>query len=189
MAKEWRHFIVQLSQQTEGRLDHIAYGWIYHQLRWMSKGGLTRDLRGVPTPFSVQVPDEKSWNALQELTPEIGTAQERMNWHSLTLPLLARPEIGLSLRVQQRLLAPVAENQEAISRLWYERRRLITDAIVAAAEEKGEQVQDPESEAKVSSLVAQLERRHRRTYRDEPSPWWEIVERSRDAEAAADVTF
>lgn len=190
MAKEWRLFIVRLSQQTEGRLDHIAYGWIYHQLRWMSKTGLTRDLKGLPTPFSLQVPDEQSWNALLDLTPEIGTEQERANWHSLTLPLLARPEIGLSLRVQERLLAPVEGNQEAIARLWHERRRLITDAIVAAAEEKGEHVQDPESEAKVAKLVTALERRHRRTYRDTLSRWWQVVERSREDEMdSADLPF
>jgi hypothetical protein len=190
LAKEWRKFIVRLSQQTEGRLDHIAYGWIYHQLRWMSKTGLTRDLEGVPTPFSVQVPDEESWEALLRQSPEIGTPEEASNWHSLTLPLLARPEIGLSLRVQERLLAPVKGDQEAISRLWHERRRLITDAIVAAAEEKGEHVHDPESEAKVAQLVTAFELRHRRTYRESPSRWWEIVEKPREEEAdAEDMPF
>lgn len=189
MAKEWRQFIVRLSQQTEGRLDHIAYGWIYHLLRWMSKAGLVRDLKGIPAPFSVQIPNEQSWDALLALTPEVGTEQERANWHSLTLPLLARPEIGLSLHVQEKLLAPIEGNQEAITRLWHERRRLITDAIVAAAEEKGDHVQDPESEAKVALMVTALERRHRRTYRDTPSRWWEIVERSREEGLPVDVPF
>lgn len=177
LNREWRKFVVSLSQQTEERLDHIAYGWIYHQLRWMSKDGFYRDLEGLPAPLSVAIYDDAVWDVLLNIPPEVGTQEEKDNWHTLTLPLLARPEIGLSQRVQGKLLALVANNKKAIARLRDQRRRLITDAILAAADEKGATVPTAESEGKVDELIKEIEGRYLRTYKGRRSRWATLVEK------------
>jgi hypothetical protein len=177
LNREWRKFVVSLSQQTEERLDHIAYGWIYHQLRWMSKDGLYRNLADLPAPLSVSSYDDAAWEQLLSIPPEIGSLEDRENWRTLTLPLLARPEIGLSQRVQGKLLALVKDNRKAVVRLRDQRRRLITDAILAAADEKGATVPIAESEGKVDDLIKEIEGRYLRTYKGRRSQWASIVEK------------
>jgi hypothetical protein len=177
-ARDWRRFILDLPQYTESRLDRIAYAWIYYQLRWLSKNGELGSLEGVPGPLSEHFNEDDSWNALLEKQPEIGTSTEKSEWHCVTLPLLAPPEIGLSTRVQERLLRPVQGDPEAIAHLSEQRRRFITGAIVTAAEDKHLTAENAEDEGRVEDIIAAFEARHQRTYKDKHSPWWDIVEQA-----------
>ena len=55
-----------------------------------------------------------------------------------------------------------------------QRRRLVTDAIIAAAEEEGHRAEDAENEKRVDRIVGVFEEQHRRIH-GEPSPWRKTV--------------
>ena len=103
------------------------------------------------------------------------------DWRTQTLPLLARPELGLPRDVQRRLLRFVDSDADSQDRsrqrdwLKAQRRRLVTDAIIAAEEEEGRRAEDAENEERVSRIVWGFEQQHRKTY-GEHSPWWTTVE-------------
>jgi len=126
--------------------------------------------------MSQEFNESGSWKKLLTEKPEIGTELEREDWRFQTLPLLARPELGLSPDVQARFLKAVEGNREIVTRLRNERRRLITDAILTAAEEKGIIAQNAEAESRVEDLIKEIEARYQRTYKGRHSRWWEIVE-------------
>jgi hypothetical protein len=169
-TKDWRNFIHDLSGNAELRLERIAYAWIYYQLKWMLKD-LDSDLN-IPDPFKAQVNEEPSWKNLLKLVPETGT--EKQFWRTRRLPLLARPELGLPRHVQQFVL----ENVRSIDTEWLrdQRRRRITDAIIAAAYQGNASAEGAENQ-KLASRVADLfEERHQKI-EGLPSPWWNRVEK------------
>ena len=192
-TREWRDFIHKLSGNTELRLQRIAYGWIYHQLRWMSKGSLAPDsatgstpsgsgkIDGLRKPFSAEFNEPDSWSELLSQEPETGTDVEISRWKSRTLPLMARPELGLPVEVQQYLLKQPLE----IPWLRDQRVRLVTDAIVAAGYLKGSPPKDAEVEERVKRATNVFEERHRKTY-NEHSPWETAVGVSARSEPALD---
>jgi hypothetical protein len=169
-AKEWDGFIRQLNILVEPseRLDRIAYGWIYHHLE-----GLGSELNLVPKPLSKPFSMEDAWHILLECDPPNGTPQERAHWKTRTLPLLARPELGLSVYVHRELLQFVREPQD-LAWLWDQRRRLVTDAILAADEVTviNREAYDHE---RVEDAIKLFERRHYNIY-NETSAWQVVVE-------------
>ena len=56
-----------------------------------------------------------------------------------------------------------------------QRRRLVTDAIIAAGEEEGRPAENAENERRVDGIVKELEKQHKKVHED-VSPWWKVVE-------------
>jgi hypothetical protein len=89
---------------------------------------------------------------------------------------MARPELGMSSALQTKLLARVQKPAQ-IQWLREQRRNLITDAILAAAQQKNKDpIENPENTKTQDRLAAILEERYKRV-RGEPSPWSQTIER------------
>jgi hypothetical protein len=174
-TKEWRDFIHGLSGDKTLLLERIAYAWIYYQLKWMRK-----DLRserpkawqGLPAPLDKGFNEEKTWARLLSFEPETGT--EAKFWRQRTLPLLARPELGLPVEVQHRLLT---QADAGMDRDWLrdQRRRRVTDAIIAAADQRGVRAEGAENQMQAEQVVEVFDARHKKIHGAD-SPWWKHVE-------------
>ena len=185
-SHEWREFVRTIQDSPDYRLDRIAYAWIFHQLDW-----LDADMNGAPHPAQTAEISPKHWDLLLNAKPDArnGTTQGGVrshawrshDWRTQTLPLLARPEIGLDPKIQRKLLNFIESERDPhireVRREWLkdQRRRLVTDAIVAAEEQEGRRAEDAESEKRVEGIVDGFEEQHRKTY-DGSSPWWTTVE-------------
>ena len=170
LTRGWSDFLNKLPATTEQRLDRVAYGWVYHHLKW-----LDADLQDVPDPF-VDDFNTAGWPLLLSRHPGRGTVDERVRWGTRTLPLLARPEIGLSVDVQQLLLAPLkGADDDTAFWLYDQRRRLVTDAIIAAADEAALPAKDPEDQSRVERAIGVFERRHRDIYKVD-SLWHQTID-------------
>lgn len=167
-ASEWSKFVQVLHASSKDRAERIVYAWIYYQLSWLGA-----DLGGLPNPLKASY-SLKSMTALVARAPR-GSKEESQRWRQQTLPLLARPELGLVRPIQEALLKSVKGDSDAARWLWDQRRRLVTDAILAAADEVGITVKDAEDQPRVDSAIESFERRHQRIYK-EPSPWDVAVE-------------
>ena len=179
-SHKWRKFVRNLQASPEQRLDRIAYAWIFYQLEWLGVA-----MRGVPSPLRTKTIGDSQWKKLLEIDPPKDQDGKRESWRSQdwrteTLPLLARPEIGLPPRLQERLLEALESKGDSRvqerRREWLkaQRRRLITDAIIAAEEEEGRRAEDAENEKRVDRIVSVFEEQHLRTH-GEPSPWRRTV--------------
>jgi hypothetical protein len=174
-TKEWRTFIHDLAGNATLRLERIAYAWIYYQLRWMSGDEAFKKMaKKLPPPTSEDFNQEQSWSLLLSLEPKIGSKTENAKWKKRYLPLMARPELGLPVPVQKRLLKPVNEGSD-IDWLWDQRRRLVTDAILAAAESSGVIAKDAENQRRANIAAESFETRHKKIY-NSASPWQRKVE-------------
>ena len=190
-TKEWHKFIAELSGNAESRRERIVYAWIYYQNCWLSNGDPEHRMADVPNPFDKSFNTEQSWKKLLSLVPETGNKYEKSRWKTETLPLLARPELGLPMEVQKRLLNPTTTGRLDKVRLKELRRRLVTDAIVTAAEAVGAEARDAENEERVDKAIEAFEKRHRtqrteargksrRRGRDDSayaSPWYTTIEK------------
>ena len=127
-ASEWAEFIKGLGTESKDLRDRIAYGWIYHQLHWF---GTMPDV--IAKPKDADLEKDEVWTALlgQEPPKDTDLSLGENRWKRRTLPLLARPELGFTRKVQEHLLlaAPVEQSKSDLIR---ERRRLIRDAFDAA---------------------------------------------------------
>jgi hypothetical protein len=128
-ASEWAEFIKGLGTESKDLRDRIAYGWIYHQLKWFGKVP-----NEVANPVVANLDNEEVWKALLDQEPpkdtDLSLGEDR--WRRRTLPLLSRPELGFTPKVQERLL-DAATVEQSKADLIGERRRLIRDAFDAAA--------------------------------------------------------
>ena len=174
-SHEWRDFVRGFQARQEERVERVAYAWIFYQLKWLQVG-----TNGAPSPLDAEprIDDHaKHWEHLLKVVPRA----VNQTWWTQTLPLLARPELGLHPNVQRRLLRVVgsgAGSQDGNrQRQWLkaQRRRLVTDAIIAAEEEEGGRAQDAENEERVDRIVREFEQQHLNTH-GKPSPWREAVE-------------
>ena len=184
-SHEWREFVRTIQDGTEHKLDRIAYAWIFHQLKW-----LHADMSGAPSPPQIADIPRKHWDLLLDVEPPVrnDTTQEGLrsqDWRTQTLPLLARPEIELDPNIQQQLLKFIESESDPqikkVRREWLkeQRRRLVTDAIIAAGEQEGSRAENAEDEERVGRIVEGFEKQHRKTY-DKDSPWWTMVETPAD---------
>jgi hypothetical protein len=174
-SKDWRDFIHDLSRKSEYRLERIAYAWIYYQLKWMGSEGGSQQLKGLPEPLNDKFNNKRSWDTLLAQMPETGTPRDKKLWHTWRLPLMARPELGLKHEVQQRLLSFVSTDED-IKWLKDQRRRLITDAILAAADQVGASAVDAENQER-ADRIADVFDRHYRAIEGKESPWYMKIER------------
>ena len=179
-SHEWRKVVRTIQDNREHRVDRIAYAWIFQQLEW-----LHADLNGLPGPAQTANNSPEHWDLLLDVKPKPSedTTHEGVrvqDWRTQTLPLLARPEIGLNPEAQRKLLKFVeSERNPQIKkgqREWLkdQRRRLVTDAIIAAGEQEGIREKNAEDEERVQKIVEGFDRQHK------ASPWCEVVEEPRD---------
>ena len=174
-SHKWREFVREFQARQEERVERVAYAWIFYQLKWLEVG-----TNGAPSPLDAEprIDDHaEHWEPLLKVVPEA----KGQTWWTQTLPLLARPELGLHPDVQRLLLRVVGSGAGSQvgnrQRQWLkaQRRRLVTDAIIAAEEEEGGRAQDAENEERVDRIVRVFEKQHLNTH-GEPSPWQEAVE-------------
>ena len=177
----WREFVRTFRDSPEKRVERIAYAWIFYQLEWL---GLRPETSGAPSPLKTEDP-EKHWKRLLDVIPVLVEDRKSkfwktQDWWTRTLPLLARPEIGLPPDVQRRLLnfvSPDASRQDSSElREWLknQRRRLVTDAIIAGGEEEGRPAENPEDTEKVDRIVRKLDEQYLATHSS--SPWQDWIE-------------
>ena len=175
-SHEWREFVRRF-QAMEQEVDRIAYAWIFYQLDWLQVG-----TNGAPPPLETEYLINDHWEQLLRVNQ---SWDEGEGWRTRTLPLLARPEVGLPPIVQSYLLLFASSDADSQDRsrqrewLRAQRRRLVTDAIIAAEEEEGRRAEDAENEERVGRIVEGFEAQHRKTHGEE-SPWWTRVERQPD---------
>ena len=143
----------------------------------------------MPSPLTIKdIPDDH-WEKLLTVIPPKGNDRDRepwtsQDWRTQTLPLLARPEIGLPPNVQRQLLRFVDSGTDPhVRRMqceWLDdqRKRLITDAIIAAGEEEGRRAENAENTARVEHIVVALNGQYLAAH-DNDSPWLEIVNGAR----------
>lgn len=176
-SREWRDFIHGLQENPDYRRERIAYAWIYYQLNWLRRDQNSKPLRGLPHPLDAHFADNSAGNLWQKLLkrkPETGSEQK---YWARRMQRLAIPELGIPVEVQRALL----ENVHADDVKWLreQRRRFITDAIVAAADQANGRAEGAEDEGRVSRIIMEFEMRHRNNNENmdgSPSPWWEKVE-------------
>lgn len=169
-AGEWAAFIRELAGEARDRRDRMAYGWLYYQLRWLGA-----PLAQVDDPARANLEDIDVWKRLLAKEPPADTDVRlgKDRWRRRTLPLLARPEIGFTPKVQKRLLG-AASTQQSSKGLMDERRRLVRDAFDAAAVEKGENTSGgAEEEARVDAVLAAVDLQYSR------APWYDFIKKLR----------
>ena len=180
-SHEWREVVRNIQSSPEERLERIAYAWIFYQAQWLV--GDFGDVRG---PLETTKISSADWELLLnvELPKSLirgGNATKFQDWHTQTLPLLARPEIGLPPTLQKILLSrvdggtSVEGRRKQLEWLKDQRRRLVTDAIIAAGEEEGRRAENAENAERVKYIVNRIETQHLEVH-GEWSPWWKIVE-------------
>ena len=179
-SHKWREFVRKFQGRQEERVERIAYAWIFYQLEWLGVGA-----KDAPSPLDAEhlIDDSADhWKRLLWVDP---VEAEGQTWWTQTLPLLARPELGLHPDVQGRLLQVVTSGAGSQDRdrqrqwLKAQRRRLVTDAIIAAEEEEGRRAEDAENEGRVDRIVGVFEEQHLRIH-GEPSPWRKMVDEPAD---------
>ena len=178
-SHEWRQFVRVFQADSAEKLKRVAYAWIHYQLTWLSCA-----MNDVPSPFATGTFDDSHWDKLLAVRPEgdndtkHGPRRSR-DWPTQTLPLLARPEIGLPPEVQSQLLSFIDSNDSKDGqkqREWLrdQRKRLVTDAIIAAGEEEGRPAKDAENTERVDRIVERLNDQYLADH-GKVSPWVEIV--------------
>jgi hypothetical protein len=96
-------------------------------------------------------------------------------WRNETIPLLARPELGFPPEVQDKLLMSVIrENDSKVKQeLRRIRRRLVTDAFVAAAAQLGKDVRETQPNTVIEAAITAIDERYAAEH-PKPSPWKKI---------------
>ena len=181
-SHEWRELVRNIQSSPEERLERIAYAWILYQVKWL---GLDSELRDLGGQLETTEISSSHWDRVLELKPRrsfnSSATAKPQDWHNQTLALLARPEVGLPWALQHRFLSHVdgvtckTKRREWLEWLKSQRRRLVTDAIVAAGEEEGRRAENAENAERVERIVRRLEKQHEDLHGD-LSPWWKIVE-------------
>ena len=180
-SHEWSELVRSIQSSPEERLERIAYAWMFYQAKWL--GGDIGKARG---PLETTKISCDNWKLLMNVKLPMSLIKGRnrpkyLDWRTQTLPLLARPEIGLPPPLQEILLSPVnggtsmEGRRDQLGWLKDQRRRLVTDAIIAAGEEEGRPAENAENEKRVDGIVNELEKQHGEVHGD-VSPWWNVVE-------------
>jgi hypothetical protein len=102
--------------------------------------------------------------------------KNQQEWPQRTLPLLARPEIGFPSEVQNHLLGSLAFSPRLKQELRRQRRRLVTDAVIALSIQKYNKIPKFPSDQYVEELIATIDQVYLEAH---PINWWaEKIENS-----------
>jgi hypothetical protein len=191
-TREWREFVRTQPDNAPDRIDRIAYAWIYYQVRWLDEG-YKEKLEGRRLPIAKGPLEQAEFQSLVGDTGNLAHArqdgtpvEDAASWRRQTLPLLARPEVGLHPGIQTILLGELG----AADKKWLhdERLRLITDGIVDGSRHRAasEPLEDP-AKYDVGAISKELEDMYCAAWRKElgevgksHSPWFEKVESQPD---------
>ena len=187
-SHEWSELVRSIQSSPDERLERIAYAWMFYQATWLVRdfdkaSGPSDKARD---PLETNKISSKDWKLLMKLELPVSLIKgenkpKHPDWRTQTLPLLARPEIGLPPPLQEILLCPVnggtsvEDRRDKLVWLKEQRRRLVTDAIIAAGEKEGRPAENAENETRVDGIVKELEKQHLGVHGD-VSPWWKVVE-------------
>lgn len=168
-AIEWNDFVSQRRSEAF-EPDRYAFAWIYFERKW---NGVPADPRLDPMSKTFATRG-LNWQLLLS-SPKMNAADKR-KWYNTTLPLLARPEIGFSPELQSRLLAGMdTGDQTAIDYLRDQRRRHITDALVEAAAQRGEDVRPQPDAEQVDRAAHYIDRAFEKA-NEGKNRWSDIIE-------------
>lgn len=158
-AEEWADCVRELGYDSNDP-DRVAYAWIYYQIKWNNEANaLAVDLN--PLAVKGQLP----WSKLLKLNPK----ERQEEWRNETLPLLARPELGFSPYVQRRLLSQrVGKNEQTLKK---ERRRYITNAVIALAAQEGNDVKTKPKDDDIDTYIKIIEDEFSSRNSGRRSPW------------------
>lgn len=175
--KTWSEFVSKRFEPSD-KLEFYAYVWIYFQRRWggwSNSLSLPDSLDPMNHEFVIEPLDWKTLLTFPESKSNKDT-QECKDWKNLTLPLLARPELGLPTEVQKKLLAGIGADEEAVVKeLYRQRRRLVTDAVYAAAMQHGEVLTKLPDDNKVEEMIKVIDQVYMEGHEQE-NPWQTLVE-------------
>ncbi|HEX2093038.1 MAG TPA: hypothetical protein VHG28_11575, partial [Longimicrobiaceae bacterium] len=174
-SRDWREFVHGLQEHPDNRRERIAYAWIYYQLMWLRSVQKSMPPKGLPHPLKARFPENSGgdlWQTLLSQKP--GPGSEQKFW-TRRMQRLAIPELGIPLEVQKSLLENVSDDD--LEWLREQRRRYITDAIVAAADQTSGRKVDAEDEGLVSRIIEKFETRHKNSH-GSSSSWSEKVDKS-----------
>lgn len=190
-ARDWLEFSMEMSifqeeddedlendRMASERLDLWCYAWVFHQLRWSDRqwkragegSNASRDREELdPVSFKAD-PSALPWDSLLSLN---GLPDEKIDrWRKEMLPLMARPELGFSPKVQRRLLqASEIDDKSSLRSL---RRRYVTDARFAAEIQQGSVLREFPSESEVRGWISKIDENYQKTHGE--NPWEEMVE-------------
>jgi hypothetical protein len=174
-TQDWDLFIqVRSEPKDERKLERYAYAWVYYQRQWSghSAGQDTMDPL-VGKNYTGQLPWPKLLNF-----DNINDKSEKTKWLTETLPLLARPELGFPLSVQNKLAKGIRGSGLSVKEvLKAQRRRLVTDAFVAAAMQRGRVDQKYPEDPSIEDMIAKIDKIYEGVHSG-LSPWKEIEKAS-----------
>jgi hypothetical protein len=156
--------------------ERYAYAWVYFELqryfrRWGIKQPETPDL----DPSLLAEHTSLPWDRLLAfVTHGAADAHDRNRWGERTIPLLARPEIGLDPTVQKKLFNHSTLTPQVIAELRDQRRKLATDAVIAAQLRHNVKDDGPTQDA-VDAMLERIEAHHRASYKVTRSLWFAQV--------------
>jgi hypothetical protein len=200
-GQEWLKFVSQLkvidARNNEATIELLAYSWLVFQRQWTLRNwdvpiGVLND-----TNSKARKPTTKEWKAaLKPLSDRIVpkgielhetrvTAPERkapntideLRWKKETIPLLARPEIGLPPHVQMIILKSAKLDDTDCRALHLQRRRLLTDAMHAGMMQQGAGDFGVTKDADIESLIQSIDKAYQDGHNNQ-NFWRDIVELS-----------
>jgi hypothetical protein len=163
-----------IAEQENIREKH-AYAWVFYE-REAYFQRLSKNPPPAPNPMSLADARDFPWDKLLSFVREDESAEGAKEWTTRTLPLLLRPEIGLTPDTQKKLLPYIAIGDERVLQdLRDQRRRLATNAIVVASLRRGRRQPEP-SGGDIERLLGRVEEHHRKVYNLPSSVWHEYIE-------------
>jgi hypothetical protein len=170
-TRTWADFIKLRSElQGEEKLERYAYAWVYYQRKWSGDPAEKSALDPIKLKDNSILP----WNVLLDFD-NVMDKNEAKTWKSETLPLLARPEIGFPPSVQKKLMSGFRNAGASVrAGLRRARRRLVTDAFVAAGMQRHIVEKIPPNED-IENMIGAIDRDYVNQH-SEGSPWRNIEE-------------
>lgn len=172
-TETWAGYVATISERTKLR-DRHAYAWIYFEReRCLNPSG-------AKAPADIGPSEELPWEDLLRFDKPTAIDKEREvdMWKTVTLPLLARPEIGLPPDVQKHLLKYVTTKSAVKRKLRLQRRRLMTDAMFVAELQNRKVKNELPAEEVIQQKLSYIDERYE-DLNDEPSPWTLRIGRER----------
>jgi hypothetical protein len=173
---QWAKYLREIggiAEQQNIRERH-AYAWVYYELQaYLQRLG--KDQPPLPDPVALADATEFPWKNLLASIRDAEGVEEAKEWTTRTLPLLARPEIGLTPDTQKKLIEHTPANDQVLQNLRDQRRRLATNAVVVASLRRSKREPEP-SGKDIEAMLRRIERYHRKVYSQKSSVWDELVE-------------
>jgi hypothetical protein len=177
-AADWQRFLVRIETESDYRQERIAFAWIWYQQAWAAQAE-PNEIAAPPDFFTLDFSEAGALATFQSVirnTPGFLSEQ----WGKVTLPLMARPELGLPIVVQRACLAPLKslnkeDKKNAKAELKRLRLRGITDALDAAKLEGRVRATGGEPTVSPTTIKVELDQAHRAVY-GSPSPWESVID-------------